>query len=137
MSKVQAWTTASASSQQLMAVLRVTGLGGRAANTKKCSENKVMTDCFDGFDDTAASIRCLRTLKNGVTSKRIDRDSAHLEYWRKKLITALRPKKKSGHWNSSKASNICQGSEHPRTPASTEFGVHVEQRSGKFCLVTL
>ena len=124
------------SSQQLIAVLRVTGLGERAANTKNWSENKVRTDCFDGFDDTAASIRCLRTLKNGVTSKRIERDAAHLEYLREKLITTSRPKK-TGHWNSSKVSNICQGPEHVRKVANTEFGVHLEQRIGNVCRVTL
>ena len=37
----------------------------------------------------------------------------------------------------SKSFNTCQGREHVRGLASTEFRVHVEKRIGNVCLVTL
>ena len=62
-------------------------------------------------------------------------NGAHLEYMRK-TCHHLEPEI-SETWNSSKACEICQGREHVRGLESTEFGVHVEQRIGNVCLVTL
>ena len=73
MSRVQAWSGSGASLQQSMTEARATGPQGRVASTKNWSENKVMTDCFNGFDDAAASTPGIEPLKIIVASKRIER----------------------------------------------------------------
>ena len=51
------------------------------------TENKIMTDCFNVFDDAAASTPGIQPLKNGAASKRLERDWCRSRVHAYKLIS--------------------------------------------------